>query len=511
MTAGDRIGAWVLEKRLGRGMTAATWIAVRADGNANVEAGSTASSGAAVDGSAATGRDTAVLKVIDVGDLHSWNVVDLFRREADALRRLDHPDIPKYIDSFEDQSEGKLRLVLVMERIQGENLEEVVRNRRTVTESEVMSILAGLADILDYLGSIRPPVVHRDVNPKNVILRPDGTVALVDFSGAQDAVRTALHPGATLVGTAGYTPVEQVAGRATPRSDLYGAATTAVFLLTGKNPVDLPAKGMKIDIASVVDLSPPIGAVLDSWLESDPAKRGMPAREAAEILRGLRRPPAPANPGADGSTAHPDIARLAGVLGQKLAVKLADSAGLLSGGEFGPGIPEDSLPSDSRVRIDRADDRLTVVIPPVRRAAAAPGMLFSVFWLGFVAFWTFMAIAMGAPFFFPLFSIPFWAVGIFMARTFLKTAFGTTTILLDRGGITIGERLFGRGSERSWLISDLGDFRVTASNMQVQGHHNQELLIEAGTRQIRLGSGLSTRELLHIAKTLDRARRELRL
>jgi len=73
----------------------------------------------------------------------------------------------------------------------------------------------------------------------------------------QDAIRTTLYQGATLVGTAGYIPMEQVSGRATHRSDLYGAAATAVFMLTGRNPAELPMRELKIDLPSVTALAAP--------------------------------------------------------------------------------------------------------------------------------------------------------------------------------------------------------------------------------------------------------------
>ncbi|MDP2791399.1 MAG: protein kinase, partial [Rectinemataceae bacterium] len=249
MKDNDRIGNFILTRQLGRGISASTWLA------RSIQA-------AAPEAAAAT---DAVLKILDLADAASWNAVDIFRREADALKSLSHPGIPAYFESFETESEGRLRLVLAMEYIEGQDLEKVAKSGRKFAETEVEMMLAELVDILAYLGSLRPPMVHRDVNPRNIILRTNGSIALVDFSGVQDAVRTALFPGATLVGTAGYIPLEQVAGRASHRSDLYGAAATAVFLLTGRNPAELPTQGLKIDLKGIVDVSPRLGAILASW------------------------------------------------------------------------------------------------------------------------------------------------------------------------------------------------------------------------------------------------------
>jgi Serine/threonine protein kinase len=191
---GDTIGPYVLERRLGKGITASTWLARRAE--AQEPGGPTAPGPAPL----------LVLKIFDIAEADSWKPLDQFRREADILRTLSHPRIPKYIESFDATLEGDFLFVLVMEYIQGETVEAYIASGKKFTEEHIEQILAELADILSYIGSLRPPIVHRDINPRNLIVQPDGHIALVDFSGVQDAIRTALYPGATLVGTAGYTP-----------------------------------------------------------------------------------------------------------------------------------------------------------------------------------------------------------------------------------------------------------------------------------------------------------------
>jgi len=160
-----------------------------------------------------------------------------------------------------------MHLVLVMEYIEGETIDAFISSGKKFTEPQIEALFAQLADILAYVGSLRPPIVHRDINPRNILLTPEGKLVLVDFSGVQDAIRTTLYQGATLVGTAGYIPMEQVSGRATHRSDLYGAAATAVFMLTGRNPAELPTRELKIDLSKVLPLSPRLSYVLNNWLE----------------------------------------------------------------------------------------------------------------------------------------------------------------------------------------------------------------------------------------------------
>lgn len=463
MNSGEAIGPYLLESRLGAGFTGATWVA-----------------------RPKAGGEALVLKIIDMREEPGWEGIDLFRREAAALRRLDHPGIPRCLEYFEDAAEGRLLLVLAMERIEGESLQGLVDSGRRFSDAEVEPILAHLADILAYLGSLRPPVVHRDVNPKNIILRPDGNVALVDFSGVQEALRQAASPGATLVGTAGYTPVEQVAGKASPRSDLYGAAATALFLLSARNPSELPSKALKPDLGAFPGLSPRLACVLDSWLEPDEARRGMSAAEAAAILRGESALPAAPEP------------RWAEAARRGRATPRSVKAP-------GPGgsIP---LPADSRVRIERDAERIRVSLPPAGSGLGGIGFVgaaFALFWLGFVAFWTFSSIAMGAPVAFTLFSLPFWAVGIAMARTMLKGAIGSSELILDRRGLLYRERLLATGRTRSWPLADVGPCEIADSLYQARGHALRELSMEAGAKRILFGRGLSGRELGIIRDALN--------
>ena len=397
MKESDRIGEYTLVRQIGRGISASTWIARPND--------------------AASGKPDAALKILDLSEASTWNMVDIFRREAEALRTLSHPGIPAYLDSFESEADGKLRLVLAMELIEGQDLEKIVNSGKKFTDTEVERILAELSGILVYLGSLRPPIVHRDVNPRNIIMRPDGSIVLVDFSGVQDAVRTALFPGATLVGTAGYIPLEQVAGKATHRSDLYGAAATAVFLLTGRNPSELPTSGLKIDLSGIVDLSPELSAVLGSWLEPDVARRSLSAADAAVILRGeagsrgADQAPPPESPDQQPTS---DRRRAAAPSAKRQHY------------------PE-SLPAESKILIERLDDEVRVTLPRAgMKGSAAPGAMFATIWIGFVAFWTLMTLRMRAPFFFPAFSIPFWGVGFFMVKTMLGPAFSKREIILTR-------------------------------------------------------------------------------
>lgn len=511
MKPGDIIGgAYVLGERLGKNPFGQTWAAVA--GDACVKA---------------TPGTELVLKAIVLAEAPDWKALELIEREAGALKSMSHPAVPRYVDSFRLDEGESPTYVLVMERMPGRSLADEVGSGKRFTENEIERLVADILDILAYIHSLRPPIIHRDVNPKNLVLRPDGSIALVDFSGVQDAVMLAYRDTSTMIGTAGYAPLEQVSGRATVRSDLYAAAATAAFLLTRKHPSDLPVSGMRIDPGAVVELSPRLAFVLRSYLDPDEAKRSLPPSEAAAILRGLRPVPAGDSPssrlpaaGFQG-IAERFAERISGSL--EARIRESDAPEPVFGNERGNGAPlgrtartPEGLPSDSRVTLSSDPKLLSLSIPA--GGLRSPGFWasggFAVFWLGFVAFWTFSAITMGAPIFFAMFSLPFWAVGLVLVRLLVKPALTSVSATLSKeGGLVFEERFLGRSRIRTWQFSDLGDCRLENAAVSQNGRHEREVVIEAGAKTVRLGRTLSERERRAIASAvaswLDAARTQV--
>ena len=128
--------------------------------------------------------------------------LDAFEREARLLRSVSHPQIPRLIDSFREGDGPSLRLYLAQELVDGGPLS----SRIGIDEAEARVIARQLLTILRYLHE--RGIVHRDVKPANILRRPDGTLALVDF-GAARAVEGVTH-GATLVGTSHWEPPSSI-------------------------------------------------------------------------------------------------------------------------------------------------------------------------------------------------------------------------------------------------------------------------------------------------------------
>src|SRR5262249_28224993 len=108
--------------------------------------------------------------------------------------------------------------------------------------------------------------------PSNVIRRRDGSFAIIDSGAVRDRLKIT---GSTVVGTFGYMAPEQFQGRAMPQSDVYAAGTTALAMLTGKEPEDLPHKGLAVDVEAALGprARPELVRVLKDMVEPDPDKR----------------------------------------------------------------------------------------------------------------------------------------------------------------------------------------------------------------------------------------------
>jgi len=233
------------------------------------------------------GRPVAI-KRFTLRGAKSWKDVELAEREATVLSSISHPGLPRYIEHFEENG----ALYLVMEKVEGESLAARRRRGQALDQAQVARFLDDAAECLRYLHGHAPPIVHRDIKPGNVIRRPDGSYCLVDFGSVRDRLKP--EGGSTVVGTFGFMAPEQFQGRAGPGSDVYAVGATALSLLTGREPEDLPHKGLGIDVEAALrgQVDRRLITALSRMLEPDPDQR---AATVDEALRGagLREQPAP--------------------------------------------------------------------------------------------------------------------------------------------------------------------------------------------------------------------------
>jgi hypothetical protein len=227
-----------------------------------------------------------VVKLLLFNPDFTWDDLKLFEREAEVLKSLDHPAIPKYLDYFEVETELGKGFALIQTYIEARSLQECIQSGRTFNEEDLKAIAKELLGILDYLHNRQPPVVHRDIKPSNVLLgdrsgHSPGQVYLIDFGSVQTAV-----PGGTrtVVGTYGYMPLEQFGGHSTATSDLYALGATLIYLATGQHPDQLPQREMRILFDDSVNLSPNLIDWLKWMTEPSTDLRLKSALQALEAL-----------------------------------------------------------------------------------------------------------------------------------------------------------------------------------------------------------------------------------
>ena len=217
-----------------------------------------------------------------------------FRLEAEVLATLHHPYLPAVTDHF-TTADG--RQFLVIDYVEGENLEERVTREGPLPEAQALAWADQVLDALAYLHAQSPPVIHRDVKPANIRITPEGTAVLVDFGVAKYMVSG--QPTATVAraGSPGYAPIEQYAGGTDQRSDLYSLGATLYLALTGQVPPEAPLLAAGQALPCPRQLSPAISrrteATILRAMQSDAGRRFQSATEMQAALRGeVARPPA---------------------------------------------------------------------------------------------------------------------------------------------------------------------------------------------------------------------------
>lgn len=180
-------------------------------------------------------------------------------REAELLARLSHKRICRLLDTFVERE----RQYLVLEKISGKTLRQMVAESGAMSEKAVLSLSVQMIEVLSYLHEQSPPLVHRDFTPDNLIVREGNYLVLIDFNAATEFISGATG---TIIGRHHYMPAEQIKGKSQPASDYYSMAGTLAFLLTGKDPRPLTQLNLRAD---GVKISEQLDCLLCSMTEMD--------------------------------------------------------------------------------------------------------------------------------------------------------------------------------------------------------------------------------------------------
>lgn len=217
-------------------------------------------------------------------------IQERFQREAAILEDLGkgHPQIPTLYGYFREAD----KFYLVQELIEGQTLTQKIHISGVMSESSVKSLLSELLPVFEYVHARR--IVHRDVKPDNILIRvSDNLPVLIDFGAVRETMGTVVNSqgqstSSIVIGTPGYMPSEQAAGRPIFSSDLYALGLTAIYLLTGKIPQQLetdPQTGEILWRHYALSVSPTFGCVIDRAIMSHPRDRFSSAKEMLQAIQ----------------------------------------------------------------------------------------------------------------------------------------------------------------------------------------------------------------------------------
>jgi serine/threonine-protein kinase len=169
-----------------------------------------------------------------------------FHQEVKISSQMEHPSIVKMYASFEENG----NLYLVMEYVEGETIEQYVRQRGPIEEGEAIRLLCAVLSALGY--AHQKGFVHRDIKPSNIMIRSNGSVCLLDFGIAKDMNSNGLTIGQATIGTDGYMSPEQADGyNIDHRSDIYSLGCVFFYMLTGHHAIEKRSNDHETRIAII--------------------------------------------------------------------------------------------------------------------------------------------------------------------------------------------------------------------------------------------------------------------
>jgi serine/threonine protein kinase len=232
------------------------------------------------------GRTVAV-KILLPALLDEPGFAERFRGEARTMATINHPGV---VDVYDYGSDQQLAF-LVMEYVEGDALSRTLSRVGRLTPARTMALVAQAADALQAAHA--NGIVHRDVKPGNLLVRPNGTLVLTDFGIARSALVGQLTVAGSVLGTASYISPEQASGAvATAASDVYALGVVAYQCLSGHRPFD-GATPIEIAMKHVretarplpADIPPAVRSIVERAMAKDPAARWPTAAAMAGVAR----------------------------------------------------------------------------------------------------------------------------------------------------------------------------------------------------------------------------------
>ena len=241
------------------------------------------------------------IKILPGKYQHDTDLLNRFHLEAVAIARLDHPNIVRAYDFNKDLRYGKSIHYLVMEYVEGPDLQRMVEEQGPLDARKAADFISQAATGLAHAHTAG--FVHRDIKPANLLVDPQGVLKILDLGLATFAFEAGqpgnpVEDGQSTVGTADYVAPEQVmdSRNVDGRADIYGLGLTFYYLLTGRQPFSKTTI-MELLLAHRSEQPEPISKfrpdvphelekIIAKMIAKSPAQRYQTAKEVAEKLRG---------------------------------------------------------------------------------------------------------------------------------------------------------------------------------------------------------------------------------
>jgi serine/threonine-protein kinase len=233
------------------------------------------------------GRTVAV-KILLPSLLDEQGFTERFRVEARTMATINHPGV---VDIYDYGSDDTVGAYLVMEYVEGDALSRTLAKFQRLTPARTMALVAQAADALH--AAHQRGVVHRDVKPGNLLVRPNGTLVLTDFGIARSAGAAQLTAAGSVLGTASYiSPEQAMGGSATTLSDIYALGVVAYQCLAGRrpfegeNPLEIAMRHVRENPPPLPpDIPPNVRQIVERAMAKDPNQRWPTAAEFATVAR----------------------------------------------------------------------------------------------------------------------------------------------------------------------------------------------------------------------------------
>ncbi|MGF7048516.1 serine/threonine-protein kinase [Paenibacillus sp. DS2015] len=229
------------------------------------------------------GRNVAI-KVLRQQFVHDEEFIRRFRREAQSAASLSHPNV---VSIYDVGQEDEIHYI-VMEYVEGYNLNEIIKERAPLQVEESVRIAAQICDALDH--AHQNQIIHRDIKPHNILIGRNGRVKVTDFGIARAVTSTTITQTGSLIGSVHYFSPEHAKGVATgEKSDLYSLGIVMYQMLTatlpflGESPISVALKHLQEEFDDPRDVNPLIPQSVENIIlksmRKNPQERYQSAKE----------------------------------------------------------------------------------------------------------------------------------------------------------------------------------------------------------------------------------------